>query len=89
MARSGTVAGQYEAACVNLVEAALLSGRIGEVFAGVVVEVDEGKPRGEVQLRRPAVLAQVDGEDLDLGEELIVKVTEASVKERKVRFSQA
>lgn len=89
MERSGTRAGQYEAATVNLIEAALLTDRVGEVFAGVVVELDEHRPRGEVQLRNPAVLAVVEGKDLDLGEEVIVKVVEASVSERRVRFEQA
>lgn len=88
MARSSTRAGQYEAACVNLVEAALLADRIGEIFTGVVVEVDESGPSGEVQLRDPAVLAQVDGDGLDLGEEILVKVAEATVAERRVRFAQ-
>lgn len=88
MARSSTRAGQYEAACVNLVEAALLSDHIGDVFRGVVVEAADDVPRGEVQLRRPAVLAAVDGEDLDLGEEIMVEVSEASIPERRVRFQQ-
>lgn len=89
MARSGTRAGQYESATVNLVEAALMLDRVGDVFPGVVVELDDHRPRGEVQLRNPAVLAVIEGEDLDLGEELMVKVVEASVMERRVRFEQA
>ncbi len=88
MARSWTRAGQYEAACVNLVEAALLTDRIGEVFTGVVVELDQGAAIGEVQLREPAVLARVDGDGLDLGEEIMVRVAEASVAGRRVRFDQ-
>jgi exoribonuclease R len=88
MARSASLAGRYEAECVNLVEAALLSGRIGEVFAGIVIEVDRGKPTGDVQLHDPAVLARVTGEDLDLGEELMVRLTDVSVEQRRVEFSQ-
>lgn len=89
MAQAASRAGRYEAACVDLVEAAVMSGREGEVFAGVVVDVHRERPRGEVHLRRPAVHARIDGEDLDLGEELLVRVVEASIPTRTVRFEQA
>ncbi|HEX6146467.1 MAG TPA: RNB domain-containing ribonuclease [Acidimicrobiia bacterium] len=89
MAQAASTAGRYEAACVDLVEAAVMSGREGEVFAGVVVDVHRERPRGEVHLRRPAVHARIDGEDLDLGEELLVRVVEASIPARTVRFEQA
>ncbi|MGH8873068.1 MAG: RNB domain-containing ribonuclease [Acidimicrobiia bacterium] len=89
MAQADSLAGRYEAACVNLVEAAVLANRVGEVFAGLVVDVHRERPRGEVQLRRPAVHARIDGEDVDLGEELLVRLVEASVPTRLVRFEQA
>jgi exoribonuclease R len=89
MAQAASRAGRYEAACVDLVEAAVMSGREGEVFAGVVVDVHRERPHGEVQLRRPAVHARIDGEDIDLGEELLVRLVEASVPTRSVRFEQA
>ena len=89
MAQAASRAGRYEAACVDLVEAAVMSGREGEVFAGVVIDVHRERPHGEVQLRRPAVHARIDGEDLDLGEELLVRLVEASVPTRSVRFEQA
>ncbi|HWL50533.1 MAG TPA: hypothetical protein VNT92_11695, partial [Acidimicrobiia bacterium] len=41
------------------------------------------------QLRRPAVHARIDGEDVDLGEELLVRLVEASIPTRLVRFEQA
>lgn len=89
MAKADSRAGRYEAACINLVEAAILASRVGEVFAGVVVDVHRDRPQGEVQLRRPAVHARMDGEDVDLGEELLVRLVEASVPTRLVRFEQA
>ncbi|CAN5865427.1 RNB domain-containing ribonuclease [soil metagenome] len=89
MARSATRAGQYEAECVNLIEAALMSTRVGEIFPGVVVETDEKRSRGEVQLGDPAILSIVEGEGLDLGDQVLVRVSEASVSERRVRFEIA
>jgi exoribonuclease R len=89
MARSATRAGQYEAECVNLVEAALMSTRVGEIFPGVVVETDEKRSRGEVQLGDPAILSVVEGEGLDLGDQVLVRVDEASVVDRRVRFQIA
>jgi exoribonuclease R len=86
MARSATRAGQYEAECVNLIEAALMSTRVGEIFPGVVVEIDEERSRGEVQLGDPAILSIVEGEGLDLGDQVLVRVNEASVADRRVRF---
>ncbi|MFF0727314.1 RNB domain-containing ribonuclease [Streptomyces sp. NPDC004134] len=63
MVRGAQRAGRLERECVDLVEAALMSGRIGEVFDGYVVEVDERRPtRGTVQLYEPAVIGRVDAE---------------------------
>lgn len=89
MAQSASRAGQYEAACVNFVEAAVMSTRVGEVFSGVVVEIDDDKPRGEVQLKNPAVLSIIEGDGLDLGDRLLVRVVEASLPEGRVRFEVA
>lgn len=45
MARTGQRAGSYERAIVDVVEAALLSGREGEEFDGVVVDVEDDRER--------------------------------------------
>ncbi|HSK54898.1 MAG TPA: RNB domain-containing ribonuclease [Jiangellales bacterium] len=79
-------AGGYERACLDLVEAALLEPRVGESFGGVVVDVDGERGRGEVHLHEPAVRARVDGEALPLGERVEVRLAEASVAERRLRF---
>ena len=89
MARADSISGNYEAMSLNLVEAAVLSGREGESFTGVVVEVDRHDPHGDIQLRDPAVHARIDGADLALGEEMEVELVEASVADRRVRFERA
>lgn len=91
MASTGHTAASFERSCVDIVEAALLQGRVGQQFDGVVVEVEDhhGKPtnRGEVVLRDPAVRARVDGDDLPLGRRAKVTLAEASIPGRSVRFT--
>jgi len=87
MARAQSRSGTYEAVCLNLVEAAVLSGREGQTFTGVVVDIDRDKPHGDVQLRHPAVHARIDGADLALGAEIAVRLIEASVEDRRVVFA--
>jgi exoribonuclease R len=87
MARARSISGNYEAACLNLVEAAVLSGKEGQTFTGVVVDVDRDDPHGEVQLRHPAVHARIDGAGLALGDEIAVRLIEASVEDRRVVFA--
>jgi exoribonuclease R len=89
MARADSIAGSYEAACLDLVEAAVLSARLGETFEGVVVEVDSEGGHGDIQLRDPAVHARIEDGDLTLGEEIEVSLIEASVAERRVVFERA
>ncbi|QJW38634.1 RNB domain-containing ribonuclease [Cellulosimicrobium protaetiae] len=103
MARTGQRAGSYERAIVDVVEAALLAGREGQEFDGVVVDVEDdrertrrldreggggtGTRRGQVVLADPAVRAPVEGTDLPLGDPVRVTLREASVTARRVRFT--
>ncbi|MEU7890693.1 RNB domain-containing ribonuclease [Microbispora bryophytorum] len=87
MATGGRRAGAVERACVDLVEAAVLHPRIGEVFEAVVVDVTDGKPGGQVQVTEPAVIARCDGDRLPLGERVPVRLTRADPATREVRFT--
>ncbi|KRD00675.1 MULTISPECIES: RNB domain-containing ribonuclease [unclassified Streptomyces] len=93
MAQGGRRSGAVERGCVDIVEAALLGGRVGEVFDGYVVDVDERRPAvGTVQLEAPAVIGRLDGADgapLPLGERLRVRLTRADPATRTVRFAPA
>jgi exoribonuclease R len=84
---------QYESAVVSLVEAAVLSRRVGEEFAGVVTDVELRRPSsGVVMLRDPAVEARVASaadRPLPLGEEVRVRLVEADPTTRVVRFALA
>ncbi|MFE0377956.1 RNB domain-containing ribonuclease [Streptomyces inhibens] len=85
-------ANQIERACVDLVEAALLRDRVGEIFEALVVEIQEKDPtRGTVHLYEPAVIGQVetapDGPALPLGHRIRVRLAEAEPGREPVRFT--
>ena len=89
MASGDKHAGEYERGCIDLVEAALLTGRVGEVFEGAIVDVRADRDAGVVQLREPAVRGRVEGASLPLGQDVRVRLVEASVGTRTVRFELA
>jgi VacB/RNase II family 3'-5' exoribonuclease len=83
-----------ERACVDLAEAVLLRDRVGEIFDGVVLDLNDrvdwdhnGKPdAGVVMLRDPAVIGRLDGHDLPQGAELRVRLVSADPVTRRVLF---
>jgi exoribonuclease R len=82
-------ASAYERGVLDLVEAGVLEERVGEVFAGVVVDVDEKDPtRGSVVVQSPAVEGRLtsSGADLPLGTDVRVRLVTADVQERRVAF---
>ena len=89
MAAADRRAKSYERAVLDLVEVALLAPRVGEVFTGTVVEVDEGKDRGTVVIADPAVEAKVSGRALPLGHEISVRLVAADFERGSVAFEMA
>lgn len=89
MRRSGSLAGRYENAALNLVEAVMLAPHLGDGFTGVVVERDERAPeRGEVLIHEPAIEAPVAGDGpLPLGTRVTVRLEQADAASRQVRFA--
>lgn len=62
MAEGTRRANTVERECVDLVEAALLKDRVGDVFDATVVDVEDDQPAaGTVHLTDPAVVAPVKG----------------------------
>ncbi|SDK02526.1 RNB domain-containing ribonuclease [Streptomyces indicus] len=85
-------ANSIERECVDIVEAALLRDRVGEMFDAVVVDVKEQQPTvGTVHLEEPAVVARIEGggSRLPLGERLRVRLTQADPGRAKVQFAPA
>ncbi len=94
MAEGGRRAHRVERECVDLVEAAVLHDRVGELFDGYVVDVHEDRPRqGTVHLCAPAVVGRVDAAPdappLPLGHPLRVRLTAADPGRAPVRFVPA
>jgi exoribonuclease R len=94
MASSDRLAGAVERACTDVVEAAVLGGRLGEELAAVVVDVrsngaggtaDAVGDRGVVQLLDPPVVAPVTG-SVRLGAGIRVRVDGADVEAGTVRL---
>ena len=88
MRTSGQKASAYERAVVDLVEAGLLTGRVGETFEGVVVTVDDkDDKRGKVSVGSLGVEAPLTGTvSLPLGHDVTVRLAAADVATRAVRF---
>ena len=84
MSASDKVANGVERACADAVEAAALEDRVGEVFDAMVVDKRE-KGDAVVQIQDPAVLANAEGQN-QLGTEVNVKLTEATISTGTVRF---
>jgi exoribonuclease R len=89
MEKADAKANAVEGACVSLVEAALLSGREGETFEGVVIDVKRDRDGGTVQLADPAVRGPLDGKALPLGHRLPVRLVTADVSTRQIHFVPA
>lgn len=92
MAEGSRRAGTVERECVDLVEAALLKERVGEVFDAFVVDVREDEPTvGTVHLEAAAVVGRIESgsTDLPLGERLRVRLTQADPGLAKVLFVPA
>jgi exoribonuclease R len=83
MAAGARAAGAVERACVDLVEALVLAPHVGERFPATVID------RHEIQLAEPAVRARCDGDGLEPGLVLTVRLVEADPARRHVRFAPA
>ncbi|MGY1671594.1 RNB domain-containing ribonuclease [Geodermatophilus sp. SYSU D00710] len=85
MAASDRRTRAVERAVVDATEAWLLAGREGEEFDAVVVDADGG--RGTVVLDDPAVRARCAGGGLEPGSRVRVRLEEADLTRRSVRFA--
>jgi len=83
MGASDHLANEVERACTDAVEAAAMQHRIGETFHALVVDITRNGAL--VQIADPAILALADGASA-AGAEATVKLIEADVVKRSVRF---
>ena len=86
MARADARAAQLERAVVDLAEAVMLGGRVGEVFKAVVTDVDERGAR--IQLCELPIVARVAAHKVDPGDLLSARLTAASAEQGTVSFER-
>ena len=86
MAASDRRTREVERAVVDATEAWLLRNRVGETFPAVVVDADDG--RGTVVLDELAIRGRCTGERLRPGTRVQVRLEEADVAARTIRFSE-
>lgn len=91
MRESGTRAGRYENAVLNLAETLVLQSRVGDTFEGAIIELDhKHQERGDIMIRKPAIEARIQGEGgLPLGERVTARLVEADPETRHTRFELA
>lgn len=85
MAKSDARAKKYERSIIDLLEALVLSSKVGKSFRGTVVEIDKGGTDGVIILEDPAVEARVSGK-VQLGEETTVTLDTADPATGTVQF---
>ncbi len=89
MRESARRANGYEREMIDLMEAVLLRGRVGEIFPAMVVQVGRDPSQGQLMVSSPAVEARVrsaSGAALPLGTDVEAQLSEADPVRRRVRF---
>ncbi len=90
MSASDSIASRLDRGSIDAVEAAVLGGRVGEVFDATVISVQKGtsarKGGGVIQLADPAVAAECTGQ-LTAGSRVRATLVMADILTGTVRFS--
>jgi exoribonuclease R len=87
MNRAEARAGEVDSAVLELAEAVVLEGRVGESFQGTVTDIDQRGAR--IQLCDPAVMTRVPANGLAIGAAIRLRLDEADPVRRLSRFSIA
>jgi len=88
MNRAESKAGQVDSAVLELAEAVVLAGRVGEAFDGTVTDIDR-KRGARIQICDPAIITRVPPEGLQIGAAVRLRLEEADPARRLTRFSVA
>ena len=88
MNRAESKAGQVDSAVLELAEAVVLTGRVGEAFDGTVTDIDR-KRGARIQICDPAIITRVPPEGLQIGAAVRLRLDEADSARRLTRFSVA
>ena len=86
MATADARAGRIDRAAIDLAEATMLQGRIGETFAAIVTDTDDRGAR--IQLVDLPVVARVDGSGAMPGDRINVRLSAVDPAHRTIRFER-
>ena len=86
MAKSDERGNRVDNAVHNLAEAVLLSGSVGEVFDGTIVDADRNGP--VMQITEPAILTRVRAARVTPGDRIRVRLVAVDVVARTVVFQR-
>jgi exoribonuclease R len=86
MSESDSRAKKYERGIVDLLEALVLSGHVGETFDGVVVDFDPGRGSGVLHVNDVAVETFVRGKGIAAGDEITARLVEADLVTGRTTF---
>lgn len=75
-----------ERAMLDLAEAVVLEHSVGEVFEGLVVDVDRRRTRSRIQIAEPAIVADLESSSCTLGQHLDLRLVAVDVSARSIRF---
>jgi len=71
---------------LDFAEALILEDRVGEKFSGVVVNLGDRGKKATIQIKDPAIVANIDGQNRSLAENLEVQLTSVDIDAAKVDF---
>ncbi len=86
MAHADQLSGQIDRAVIDLAEAVMLTGQIGQNFDAVVTDIDQRGAR--IQLTDRPVVARVDTHNVEPGDPLRVKLVGADPDTRTIAFER-
>ena len=86
MGRAKSKESALERAMVDFAEAMVLAPHLGEVFDGFVVDLDAERGRATIQLCDPAVVFKMDALDLELAQELRLRLESVDPLGRSVEL---
>lgn len=87
MARADALSGRIDRAVIDLAEAAMLSGHVGEAFDAVVTDLDERGAR--IQLCALPVVTRVDAQGVMPGDAIRVTLASVDLAHRAAKFVRA
>ncbi len=88
MNRAESKSGQVDSAVLELAEAVVLTGRVGETFDGTVTDIDR-KRGARIQICDPAIITRVPPDGLQIGAPVRLRLDEVEPARRLTRFSVA